>query len=143
MKTSELTGDLLDKWVAVACVAAGLYTRVYEVYTKPYLFENDDCILTYAANTSINQLENNPSRKHYRVGSPERFSPSTNAAQGLPIAEHMQISLDIKVVDKIAICYAKSQDGKINYTGTTYLQAAMRAFVAMSFGENIPEKTYL
>lgn len=116
MKTSELTGALLDYWVAKA---EGL----------------DPCIANDTGGIG-----------RCIIGYFEKFGPSTEWALGGPIIEREKIgtipwgfeglwlgSMPGDVDYYVGISY---EDGQM---GETPLIAAMRAYVASKFGEEVPD----
>lgn len=112
MKVSELTGAALDYWVARAELA--------EFVGQPV---DEETKTEIAA----------------KLGSAP-YSPSTEWAQGAPIIEREHISVDyyqdgywIASVGGIA----SIPDGH----GPTPLVAAMRAYTASKFGQEVPDET--
>jgi hypothetical protein len=113
LKTSELTGALLDYWVAKA---EGL----------------DPCI--------VNDVDG---IAQCTTGYFETFSPSTNWAQCGPIIDRERITIlfhpeewQASVGDYIPMLDNDPPHG----TGTTPLIAAMRALVASKFGDEVPDE---
>lgn len=106
MKTAELTGPLLDYWVAKA--------EGYE------LDEDGD-------NRTIRGGGGGPSPWH----------PSTDWRDGGPIIERQQIKIEHVGEYWDALIVAKTAD--VYYqAGPTPLVAAMRAYVASKFGDELP-----
>ena len=118
MKVSELTDGALDYWVG-RCNGDD----------KEYLLSEvgHECLVRTGAITA------------------ERYSPSTNWAQGGPIIERERITLgDHGEQDAALWVAAKNGPTHINsfqsyYIGQTPLIAAMRCFVASSFGDAVDD----
>lgn len=120
MKTAELTGAQLDYWVAKALgwkpdLTVYRGERVTIVGGVPAPFELDgpsyDC-----------------------------FAPSTEWGQGGPLIELKRISL--QPIDFFSLKWSALVEGGEPYEaqrGTTALQAAMRAFVASKYGDEVPD----
>lgn len=112
MKTSELTGALLDYWVARV---EGLQARPYrlgEATARCWTIDKQgrtDCV----------------------------FSPSTSWAQGGPIIERERIRTQFDV----AGWDAQTQGDDWIYSAPTPLVAAMRAYVASKFGNEVEDTT--
>ena len=122
MKTAELTGAMLDYWVARAegweAIGGGWF-----------------------------------SRPGYAEWSMKAWTPSTNWAQGGPIIEREKIALwadgDVFSAAHPSCpdqCYYDAADGRIDNSGVnakimsdTPLIAAMRAYVASKFGDEVPD----
>ena len=116
MKTSELTGALLDLWVAKA-------------QGKEY------CLISpkFGACWDTELTDDNESQEGI-------YSPSTNWAQGGPIIEREQIFLG-PMTDSGSMWSAQCQDApRIDSKGTA-LVAAMRAYVVATFGDEVPGET--
>ena len=74
-----------------------------------------------------------PNRKAYLIG--REYSPSTNWSQGGPIIEREKIILNVFLVDsEWEACLPPHEYGLL---GPTPLIAAMRAYVASKFGEEV------
>jgi hypothetical protein len=114
MKVSELTGAMLDYWVARANASteAELFPGIaYE----PHIW-NGKCFT--------------------RKDSPySMFCPSINWAHGGPIIERERIDINTTVYGWEAYC-----DINQKVEGKTALEAAMRAYVASEFGEEVPDE---
>lgn len=108
MKVSELTGLLLDIWVAKA---AGHQPNKYG-----------------------NLLDVRESG-----GAPLEFRPSTDWSHGGPIIERERISIDFDTPESGPIWLAFTEIGHEG-DGNTPLAAAMRAFVHMKFGDEVPDE---
>lgn len=138
MKTSELSGALLDYWAARADESWKWAHELFPAMTLDPTFkgaelldggENDHslCIL----------LPTNPFRQDRKV-----FSPSTLWEHGGPIIERAKIGIERT---QYGACWGAwmvhcAQDGDDpNAIGDTPLIAAMRAFVASKFGDEISE----
>ncbi|WOH61941.1 phage protein NinX family protein [Bradyrhizobium sp. BWC-3-1] len=123
-KVSELEGVLLDYWVARA---KGYTIRTIQPHKPEYTV--------------------NPASNIWRWL--DSFRPSTNWAQGGPVIEHENIAtMKLEGVWR-AFCdggmYSADEEyiGAYYYdadaTGETLLIAAMRAYVASKFGNEVPE----
>lgn len=136
MKVAELEGALLDLWVARA---GEVWTWAHELFptmtldptfVSAGLFPEDGrdhCFL----------VPNNPMRQGY-----VEFSPSTSWEIAGPIIEREFICLngDDGAPDVPASWDASIfDDGEVCQTGPTPLIAAMRAFVAWKFGDEVPD----
>lgn len=117
MKVSELTGALLDYWVAKACGYA--------------------------------PIKNETGHWYVGLDSAKVYSPSTNWAQGGPIIERERIS--IAAIGKTELEWfaeiggaaldtgVEVGYGEFSETGPTPLIAAMRAYVASKYGDEVPD----
>jgi hypothetical protein len=114
MKTSELTGVLLDYWVA-----KGEGHRVRLV--------DDDLVVFYEGGDDTGRKE--------RRG--PVFSPSSEWHDGGPIIERERIAM--RPVEGEWITDHMSNAGTFIGVGTTPLIAAMRAYVASKFGDTVPD----
>jgi hypothetical protein len=128
MKTAELTGAMLDYWIAKA--------EGHELLNhNPQLMPSGVFCAWHE--------EDGTSRSIF-------YSPSTDWAQGGPIIEREQMhggpsgTSPDGVSNWFFQCYRKDSNGAhIPYpasgSGPTPLVAAMRAFVASKFGDEVPE----
>lgn len=126
MKTNELTGAQLDYWVAKALGYKVNATENEVGYTRWVTPENH--ILCYP------------------------FEPSWNWSRGGPIIERERIGmipLNTKITGDangwVAVAYSAPDtdgysDDEFNYRGPTPLIAAMRAFVASKYGDEVPDE---
>lgn len=113
MKVSDLTGAMLDMWVAKA---EGLKASIEEIGGKNYCLQGDKC----------------------RMG----YSPSSDWSQGGPIIEREKIKLEPihKLKGGEFVCWnAKALPWMYAMEGETPLLAAMRAYVASKFGLEVEE----
>jgi hypothetical protein len=113
MKTAELTGASLDYWVAKA-EGKNCFLNLLK----------SACYVTY----NIGGFEGN-----------EVYSPSTDWSQGGPIIEREKI----EVSDAGPFWSASMTPGdglEFHQLGDTYLQAAMRCFVASKYGDGVPDE---
>jgi hypothetical protein len=108
MKVSELTGALLDYWVARA---------------EGWVFDQDDDMWR-TADGRAQQLKGH-------------WTPSTYWAQGGPIIERERMSLDGET-RHAAIRVGNGAQWQSAY-GETLLVAAMRAYVASRFGDDVAD----
>jgi len=124
MKTAELTGALLDYWVARA---EGLETP------------------RMATRTGYEQIPGDPVGCRVGGGLGFAFQPSTNWAQGGPIVEREGIALKL---DKYGLWHGEIWRGRIgdadhlfrSECGKTHLEAAMRAYVSIKFCDTVPDE---
>ncbi|WVR18314.1 hypothetical protein y223_00034 [Bordetella phage PY223] len=121
MKTSELSGALLDYWVA-----------------RAELEEFKGCKLDRNVQSRIDE-------KLSHAGQP--FRPSLNWAQGGPIIERERISVVIDKDDNewqaaMNVCDQNMMGfgGNHYQYGPTPLVAAMRAYVASKYGDSVPDE---
>lgn len=143
MKTAELTGALLDYWVArVEPKGGGMRWEQQDrnwigfgtIGSSP---EFACWIVTDA--TSLHDLAAlsaaHPSARFY--------SPSTNWAQGGPIIEHEMIELihdrDWREDGEFGRVWQGHDAGSGYWDGDTALIAAMRAYVASKFGDEVSD----
>jgi hypothetical protein len=132
IKVSELIGADLDYWVAKAFGAkieqfmSGERLRLVPTRSFPGLEEYD---------LSFSRLNMNQKTMD---GYDYSFHPSTNWNQGGPIIEREKMSLGYIERKKSWLVYEINGIGACEY-GETPLIAAMRAFVASKFGEEVGE----
>jgi|SRR5687768_14588427 len=125
MKVSELTGPLLDYWVAKA---EGLMPYREDSGHKRYW-------LVDTPEMSIMIIGQKP-----KTNKPEwRYSPSVNWSQGGPIIEREKITVYPETYTVGEIWFAHSFASKYTYDGNTPLIAAMRAYVASRFGKEVDD----
>ncbi|WP_254218028.1 phage protein NinX family protein [Burkholderia multivorans] len=120
MKVNKLSGKRLDYWVAKA-----------EGHVLPAEWDNysGGGILIWAAESSL-----------------RHFAPSTDWAHGGPIIARARIDLaappNMDAPDEHIDWAASFNDKRVAYTvqyfGETPLVAAMRAYVASTFGDEVP-----
>jgi len=113
MKVSELEGALLDYW-------AGKAERII------------------SASLRIVSPQNACEWRD-RSGLWRRWSPSTKWGQGGPIIDRERIGLMPAVEGGVAFWIAAHQDYSDPVRGSTPTIAAMRAYVACKFGNEVPE----
>ena len=115
MKTSELTGELLNYWVAKA---EGYEARLCQGYLRISRKKN-----------SLDLAE---------LG----YTPSTDWLQGGPIIEREKITLlhegAWEAITNWATCYGQQACGP-EFGGETALIAAMRAYVFGKYGDEVPD----
>jgi hypothetical protein len=114
MKVSELTGALLDYWVARIERQTGV-----EVYIR-----TDGAV----------------PRCMMRLGAEKWFCPSINWAQGGPIIEREQIGTQRRTGEWRA-SFTPLSGSVLMVAGPTLLIAAMRSYVASKFGDEVPDST--
>ncbi|HIC7208561.1 phage protein NinX family protein [Burkholderia stabilis] len=134
MKVSKLGGALLDYWVARADgFLGGTVSEAVDAFNG----EREPCVFTTSNGT-------------LRVAKEESvvdWSPSTDWAQTGPIIERARIDLsappNMDAPDEYVDWAASVDDPKVAYTaqyfGETPLIAAMRAYVASKFGDEVPD----
>lgn len=111
MKTSELTGALLDLWVARA------------EGQKVFAYRTPDGVLDHLVTA------------HMSFGN-GKYAPSTDWAQGGPIIDREKIALKFDATS----WDAQTQGDDWIYAAPTSLVAAMRAYVASKFGDTVPDE---
>jgi hypothetical protein len=115
MKTAELTGALLDYWVARA--------------------EGHKVDATFTSGLNENLAV-------FIYDELTDWTPSTNWAQGGPIVEREKIGTVLAKFGGYwyaAVPRPGTALGSTSATGPTPLQAAMRAYVASKFGDEVPD----
>lgn len=126
MKTSELTGALLDLWVGKAeghdveiFMRQGI-SSIFDPVQAPY----DVCL-----------------KAGLNGGPREDYAPSTSWAQGGPIMEREKIGTGRHpLIGAWVACGQIGTHERIpNATGSTPLIAAMRAYVVSKYGKEVPE----
>lgn len=124
MKISELTGQKLDYLVAIA--EGYVMERPHDMQ----MIKGEERILVGPQSVYQKQYE---------------YSPSTNWAQGGPIIERE--CLDLEYHNELVLgdnetwweAYIRSDCSKVS-CGHTPLIAAMRAYVASKFGDEVPDE---
>lgn len=135
MKVSELTGVKLDYWVAKAEGFADFVDKL--VVGSVRLQHVADSEEMYCI------IHTDRFQEGFLRGD-EFYSPSTNWAQGGPIIEREKIELTCEVPEYgdvkvwMAYCDEHSSTNEPEGIGSTPLTAAMRAYVASKFGEEVP-----
>ena len=130
MKTSELTGAQLDYWVAKA---EGRKCKIDKVFAGP----------NHGQVTCQVWVDPTEAIHGYNV----EYFPSTNYLHGGPIIEQEKIAV-VPNGEGWDAYYAASYsgpDGQVDsrlpvFEAPTYLAAAMRAYVASVFGEQVPDE---
>lgn len=113
MKVAELSGALLDYWVAQI---EGL-TKV-QVWAAAVPGKPDGCFI-------------------WENGYPQSFWPSSDWAQGGPIIERERIGIEQACPGEV---YAYMPGAELyGQRGDTPLIAAMRCYVASKFGDEVPD----
>lgn len=118
MKTADLTGRVLDHWVAQAL---GYFDDDSHAAQHHYLI-NDMTLFTYA-----------PTRAE--------FKPSTEGRFGQPIIERERISSMWAPLQGhwCSVVPGGAPGRRVMVMGPTALIAAMRAFVASTYGDQVPD----
>lgn len=128
MKVEELTGTPLDCWVARAIGWSG-----------PIKYrENQDTLVWHKDGVSLTSFFQNV----------KSWKPSSNWSQGGPIIEREHISVVPSGAkwDAYANAGYTGPDGQVDsktpiiWEAPTYLVAAMRAYVASKFGDEVPDE---
>lgn len=120
MKVSELEGAVLDYWVARA-----------EGYDRGLNIEPKFGICEAPAMPDDVQLQGIGS------GTSDIFSPSRHWEQGGPIIERERIMVTHTPADGAVCWHATADEYATTSDGPTPLVAAMRAYVASKFGEDV------
>lgn len=116
MKVSDLSGHVLDLWVAKA---AG----VDAVISDPYRDGSVSCITYYCRDEETNRLDG------------RSYCPSSHWSDGGPIIERERISIKQEAGGG---CYAYFDHLNPTAAGETPLIAAMRVYVISKFGAEVP-----
>ena len=114
IKVSTLTGPLLNYWVAKA--------------------DEKEVLIAGGTAQILHHVEQGA--ECYQV-----YSPSTDWSQGGPIIEREKMQLDpfVKSGATVRMIRPDYQLQHIEQRGETYLEAAMRCYVASKFGEEVDE----
>jgi len=114
MKTSDLKGAELDRWVAKGCRIPG---HVDTIINTPEMIEAN----------------------FVRTDEGKVFSPSRTWADGGPILERERISVGSTGTLNGQVQWFAQLGDHAHGSGTTYLEAAMRAFVMSKFGNEVSD----
>lgn len=137
MKTSELTGALLDYWVAQASPQFSDITFETREDCIACLADSDGEKFVAAFIHGGNVLATMRLRRKYQHAI--CFSPSTDWSQGGSIIERERIQLSAPPSGEwIGVTYVKGK--LIAPEAETPLVAAMRAYVASKFGDEVPDE---
>ena len=122
MRTNELSGAALD-WAVAECEVMHV-----DVSRGGWLVFDSDAFSEF--------------RNDYNDDKLQRFSPSTNWAQGGPIIEREGLAISRVSQDEwsASLIYEDKTCGGLMYTnqhGTTPLVAAMRCYVASKLGDEV------
>jgi hypothetical protein len=110
MKTSELEGAVLDRWVAKA---EGIEVK-------------------YSTTEKYWRIDRNPDNIHWM--------PHRDWSQAGPIIERESISLLAPKLGSLwEASYGDSVETQALFSGRTPLEAAMRVYVAIKFGAEVPD----
>jgi Protein of unknown function (DUF2591) len=146
MKTSELTGALLDYWVAraegYADAGSGRRLPDHSVCVRQVSEEGPLCCLIFDRKKPTKYLPED-----------DFFQPSVDWTRGGPIIERERICIGAdpegRIIANRRELYAdRDQDGTAvlifpeggAQVGPTVLVAAMRVYVASKFGEEVPDQ---
>jgi len=140
MKTAELTGALLNYWVALAGEEWKHFDTSDTMTLDPSL--KGVRLVTYGDGSQSAMLQpNNPMRQN-----PRHFNPSTDWAHGGPIIERERIAV-VHYSDRWGAHIWPGSETWIDTDvyeadgeGATPLIAAMRAYVASKFGNEVPNE---
>lgn len=142
MKVAELSGALLDYWVARADESWKWAHMLFPTMTLDPTFKAVELFTYQSGQQECLLLPNNPMRQDAQI-----FAPSTDWAHGGLLIERGEISVYASVDWKserqhsllhwVGVC--ERIFTRRGYIGPTPLVAAMRAFVAGKFGEEVPD----
>jgi hypothetical protein len=141
MKVAELSGALLDYWVAKAGhpMLEGLTIKSRGDHYVGLCAENDVCCII----CDKGRLHRIELCGKYGIGPHDEFSPSSNWAHGGPIIEREGIEFG-RQADNMWGAWIEDLafDEPMNptATGPIHLIAAMRAYVASKFGDTVPDE---
>jgi len=138
MKTAELEREDLDYWVARAEVEAGFYTFDNKVSDKP-LIQLWGRTPGNVFNSGPVKFKGLPGEYVERGPSYGEFEPSTDWSFGGPIIEREHICIGYSEVHGWGADF--QDDVPYRWHGKTPLIAAMRAFVASKFGDEVEDIT--
>lgn len=140
MKVAELEGALLDLWVARAGEVWSWAHEVFPTMTLDPTFRGAELFTFEGGRTVCRLVPSNPFRQDYQI-----FAPSRLWEHGGPIIEREQVIYRHFTGGIYEACVMRGEIG-VNRSrvgvqkGATLLQAAMRAFVASKFGEEVSDE---
>jgi hypothetical protein len=138
MKTAELTGALLNYWVALAG-EEWKHVDTSDTMTLDPSYKGVRLVAYSDGSQAAILQPNNPFRQD-----PREFSPSTDWAQGGPIIERNCVGLygpaGARREWEAFLRPDSNKQELVEATGSTPLIAAMRAFVASRFGDKVPDE---
>ncbi|WP_454908425.1 DUF2591 domain-containing protein [Variovorax gossypii] len=147
MKTSELTGALLDYWVA----RAEGYTDAGSGRRFP---DHSVCVRQVSEDGPLCCLIYDSTRLAAHTPNDGFFQPSTDWAQGGPIVERERVAIWGGEREGWAAAHPSANPSGYNgdshyidvgdddsYVGPTPLIAAMRAYVASKYGHELPAQS--
>jgi hypothetical protein len=138
MKIAELEGAALDYWVAQAGEEWKMAHKMFPTMTLDPTFSGVN-IVKMSRGLTCQFVPNNPFRQDYQI-----FEPSQAWEHGGPIIERegMRLSRTSGRPEWHALTQGKQEENCTNFHmgyGPTPLIAAMRAFVASKFGDEVPD----
>jgi len=142
MMTADLTGALLDYWVAHADESWNWAHVLFPTMTldptfKGAMYDGTRTNFYGASSPACFLVPNNPFRQDHKL-----FAPSTYWEHGGPIIERERIGINLHCSGGAwgawisSPCYESNDPDQI---GHTPLIAAMRAIVARKFGNEVPD----
>lgn len=136
MKVAELSGGLLDYWVAQAGEVWAWAHELFPTMTLDPTFRGCD-LVTEGGRTVCRLVPSNPFRQDYQI-----FEPSMQWQHGGPIIERERGAFSVDPDSMVPRYFADMGLGTNRYRmgGPTHLIAAMRAFVASKFGAEVPDE---
>ena len=120
MKTAELTGELLDYWVARA--EGWTFGPQHKTLECDVWRDADGCIVGMIP--------------------AQAFQPSVNWSNGGPILQREMDNVRLNRFDsrpQYAWIASHAGSGGLEHRGASPLEAAMRAYVASKFGDEVPD----
>lgn len=137
MRTAELTGMLLDYWVArcsPACTDLTFETRDDHIVGITDIDgEKVACVFLHDGNV----LKTMRLRRKCQMDQAVCYSPSKDWAQGGPLIESERIQLEFNDWHKAEPWSARKPHAR-DARGAAPLVAAMRCYVASKFGDEVP-----
>lgn len=142
MKTTELSGALLDYWASRANESWKWAHELFPTMTldatfKDAIHDDSRTDLYGTPAPACFLVPNNPFRQDYKL-----FAPSTNWEHGGPIVERERISIATiqRNIDGDQWTASLLDDCSDVIHGDTPLVAAMRCLVASKFGADVPDE---
>lgn len=138
MKVTELSGALLDYWVARTDETWKRAHEMFPAWTLDPTFSGVELISSTSGEQECILIPNNPFRQDRKP-----FNPSSEWLYGGPIIERERITISPAYRGEgwgayINGCCYESDDP--DQTGPTPLIAAMRAYVASKFGDEVQDE---
>lgn len=133
-KVSELTGAELDYWVAKGASAWKWGHELYPTMTLDPTFNGARVIEYGDGRTECILTPSNPMRQ-----APKRFNPSENWLIGGIVIQQFRIPICPCIDGSWYAEYSTDDENTYELRGPTPLIAAMRAFVASKYGQEVGE----